>query len=626
MNNKDNNFPPQEGSQDPFSQDSFSEKFDEMDELALSLQRQIKDFDNIPELDKHLDDSIADDQYESSFSQEKIHNDEKLQNQAKSGSLKQLLKQRLLKQNFEEGKQTPVYFKLHFLVPTLIGLFFVISSATYWLLKDGPDEELSNTQNMTLSLPEKPTSLLNEEAKLSELEDGSEAEIKKIPLVYLDEQTEKQVEAPQQEELTKSINTEQQPIQIDEVVSSNEKEVLQEQKNKSIKKTQLVPSKTDKVVLQNKSTTKKSITKKPLIKATPAFNIAPIISKVTPSPVIGNNKRQWIDIKGNHFDTKTIVILQWTEKAKSSVKLRSKLFSISKNNSQLKFINKNHIRLHVNTGEVERTWQLNLKNNKSSSADYQFTVVKPFAMVTKAPQSKTKKKPVSSKDSGKYHSYLKNQPDNYFTLQLLGSSNYSAIQKVVQNHNNYADLFWYKNKREGKDWYTLFYGSYKTKETALQSYNKLPKSLASVKPWIRNIKDVKKQLINNYDRQDVSDVNKMLDTSNNRVANLTKSGKKQLAVTNMRSSILAVNGEQWTFQLISLSSEKAIKDYIKKNKLNAKARYFRRNVNGESLYTLLYSTYDSKELALVAQKKLPVAVRQTKPWIRKYADIHKQMR
>jgi len=107
-----------------------------------------------------------------------------------------------------------------------------------------------------------------------------------------------------------------------------------------------------------------------------------------------------------------------------------------------------------------------------------------------------------------YH--LQNQPDNYFTLQLLGSSNYKAIQKVINEHRIHKELFFHKNQRGGKDWFTLFYGSYVTKDKALKSYEKLPKSLKLVSPWVRNIKVLKKQLINNYDRQDVNDVMQML--------------------------------------------------------------------------------------------------------------------
>jgi len=82
---------------------------------------------------------------------------------------------------------------------------------------------------------------------------------------------------------------------------------------------------------------------------------------------------------------------------------------------------------------------------------------------------------------------------------------------VIIKHKLHKELFWHKNKRAGKDWFTLFYGSYVTKEKALQSYKKLPKSLKVVAPWVRNIKVLKKQLINNFDRQDVNDVIQMLD-------------------------------------------------------------------------------------------------------------------
>jgi septal ring-binding cell division protein DamX len=626
MNNRDQNFPPQDHSQDSYSQDSLSQgKFDEMDELALSLQRQIKDLDNIPELDGQLEDSLAEDSYESLFNQQARIDDDSLQSRSKNESLGQQLKKRLLKQTFDKDSQLPIFLKLHVLIPFLIALFFIISSASYWLFRDSAVEEFNQTQDMTLSLPEKPTSLLAEKSAMSERMfdnrvdrnvensvDSNEA-ITKIPLIYLDVKENKQ--QPIIAEITPVNDTTSllQPLKSNNTLSGNEKNSTQSSINTTIN--------TDSKIKNNYSLKKKAS----------VIQVSPVVDNIMPSPVIGNTKRQWIDIKGKNFNDKTSLVLQWTEKAKSSIKLRSKLFSMDKKNSQLQLVNHRHLKLHINVGLTERHWQLKLKNQNLISDEYQFKVVKPFTLaVKKSPNQYKKKEDVTkhSRDrkSGKNQNYLQNQPDQYFTLQLLGSSNYNAIQKVVQKHTNYKKLFWYKNKRDGKDWYTLFYGSYATKEKALYSYNQLPKPLKSVKPWVRSIKDLKKQLINNYDRQDVYDVNQMFAESKIQKTQLIKNIKSQQQPNKMRSIILSEAAAQWTLQLISLSSEKAIQDYIKKNKLSEKGRYFKRYVNGDTIYTLLYSSYDSKELAALAQKKLPATIRKTKPWIRKYGDIQKQMK
>jgi len=605
MDNKEQKHPQQGRSQDPFSTDSLSkEQFDEMDELALSLQKQIKNLDNIPELDNYIDDSLAEDKYESSEQQRNNQKDDFFQPQDNNQNLEQELKKHLLKQNRKQKTQLPALFKLRFIIPGLIGVFFVISLATYWLFSGSDDNELSNTQNMSLSLPEKPVSLLDEEQRVFELETEDNTEVKTIPLTYLDENTNKQQQTTDEyKKITaiESIEYVEKSVQQSELkntASSDGKSIINETND-------LIPELTQSsdmdTTAELKTEVKAPINSKNKLKKnnTSEVQAAPIISQIMPSPIIGNSKRQWIDIKGDNISLETILVLQWTEKAKSSVKLRTKIYSFKDKNSQLKLLSKTHLRLNINTGVTERTWHLKLKNQNRPSNDFKFNVVKPFTVAANKTKDQNKKIEVVNQESEKYQLYIKQQPDSNYTLQLLGSSNYKAIQKVLQKHKKFKELFWYKNKRDGKDWYTLFYGSYKNKEIALQSYNKLPSSLKSIKPWVRDIKTVKNQL-----------------TSNNR--QVTDAVKK------MRSSILSVPADKWTFQLISLSSEQALQKFIKNNKLGKQAKYFKRTVNGETLYTLIYSVYDSKKIASLAQKRLsPSILRQSKPWIRQYADIQK---
>ncbi len=83
---------------------------------------------------------------------------------------------------------------------------------------------------------------------------------------------------------------------------------------------------------------------------------------------------------------------------------------------------------------------------------------------------------------------------------------------------------------------------------------------------------------------------------------------------------------KWTYQLISLSDEKSMLEYIKRNNLTNKGQYFSRTVNGQKRYTLIYGIYDSKKQAQKSSKNLPLIIQQGKLWIRSYADLHKLMK
>ncbi|MFK5985698.1 MAG: hypothetical protein QM479_09745, partial [Pseudomonadota bacterium] len=175
MNKSDNNFP-SNASGEPFSKESYAQdkdtadafsqdKFDEMDELALSLQQQIRDLDNIPDLDSQLDQEsgaqenndlehdIADDVYDNSYSQN---------NEPDIDAFKQQIQAKLAENESHGNFQGPIFFRLQFLIPAIIGLFFIVGSATYFLLNDTPQP----TYSTDLYLPEKSISMLSDEPEL----------------------------------------------------------------------------------------------------------------------------------------------------------------------------------------------------------------------------------------------------------------------------------------------------------------------------------------------------------------------------------------------------------------------------------------------------------------------------
>jgi septal ring-binding cell division protein DamX len=173
------------------------------------------------------------------------------------------------------------------------------------------------------------------------------------------------------------------------------------------------------------------------------------------------------------------------------------------------------------------------------------------------------------------------------------------------------------------------YGDYSSKQKALDAHKKLPKSLALSKPWVREIKAVKQQVSaqktnKNTSKQKSKPKLKVITSTTPLTTPLTTT-VKLISISSKSIPINGLNDNKWTFQLISLSSEASMIDYIKRNKLASQAYYFERVVNGKKRYTLIYGSYASKQQAEKQLKTLPATIRQGKPWIRSYADIKKLM-
>lgn len=78
-----------------------------------------------------------------------------------------------------------------------------------------------------------------------------------------------------------------------------------------------------------------------------------------------------------------------------------------------------------------------------------------------------------------------NTQSNYYTIQLIGSSNMNELKKFVETHQLQKDTKYHKIKRNGKDWFVVLYGKYPTREEAQRALNKMPSDVRKLKPWLR---------------------------------------------------------------------------------------------------------------------------------------------
>lgn len=88
-------------------------------------------------------------------------------------------------------------------------------------------------------------------------------------------------------------------------------------------------------------------------------------------------------------------------------------------------------------------------------------------------------------------SWLLQQPEDRYSLQLLGSRSEQSIQRFIADHNlDGGKTAYYRGRYKDADWYVLMYGVYPSREAALQQAQSLPVAIRKERPWPRDMKSV----------------------------------------------------------------------------------------------------------------------------------------
>lgn len=94
-------------------------------------------------------------------------------------------------------------------------------------------------------------------------------------------------------------------------------------------------------------------------------------------------------------------------------------------------------------------------------------------------------------------SWIKKQPAQNFTLQLIGGYQLGTLHRYIARHPqlDVSQLSYYLsyNKR-GKAWHSLIYGSYSNLHSARKAASALEKSLKIKQPWIRRFSSIHRAL------------------------------------------------------------------------------------------------------------------------------------
>jgi len=89
--------------------------------------------------------------------------------------------------------------------------------------------------------------------------------------------------------------------------------------------------------------------------------------------------------------------------------------------------------------------------------------------------------------------------------------------------------------------------------------------------------------------------------------------------------LLAQDSASYTIQIVGVSNETSLLDYIKRNqRLNQnEMAYYESTFKGKPWYQLLYGIYPNRQEAQLAADNLPENIRRAEPWIRKISAVQK---
>ncbi len=559
--------------------------FDKMDEIASSLKKQMSKLNGSPSYEDEVDEDVY---HQSTSKSARVNH---------SGDLLST-------------------YNLKFVLTGLIGLLIIISILSYFFL--GQDKE---SKQQAIALPENSeNSLINNNSKTdsSLYLSPDNNRVKKIPLTYVSSEN-------TNDELSEEKVVEDEITTIDLSKTSNNIKLPAQKVDKTVE------------ISNNQTVVKTAVT--------------PSIKDIYPNIVIGSNSRQKIILKGENFTQSTQVQVSWS----SGSSYRSKIFSAKKTASQFSFINDNEIQLRLTTGIKASNWQLLVINKGVKSNQFFFKVTPPFItkkvtaekvssknkVVIKPTQEQTAVSSQTSNNSVSSRSdIISSSLGSNYTVQLTGSSSDSSIKQLIEKYNHVKPLELMVSNRNGSDWYSLLYGSFKSKDEANKAYNKLPSGLKKNKPWIRSVESVQKQM-GSIIKPTTSEAKMNTHTAAKKVTAVKledgKPRSSQKVVTQKvitksdelvasEQKILTINPLRWTLQLLSTSSLSSLQQYIKKHKLENKSYFYQKIINGSERFTLIYGAYSSKMNAQFAIEKLPKDIQVAKPWAKKYQDIQNTIR
>ncbi|QUM87610.1 AAA family ATPase [Moritella sp. 36] len=89
--------------------------------------------------------------------------------------------------------------------------------------------------------------------------------------------------------------------------------------------------------------------------------------------------------------------------------------------------------------------------------------------------------------------------------------------------------------------------------------------------------------------------------------------------------LMAQPAKNYTFQIAGLSRQSQLKQYLNENELPENVWTYQTLRNNKPWYVVLYGSFTSVEQANAAKLKLPASVQKDKPWLKRFAQIQRDL-
>ncbi|SGY96598.1 DamX-related protein [Moritella viscosa] len=89
--------------------------------------------------------------------------------------------------------------------------------------------------------------------------------------------------------------------------------------------------------------------------------------------------------------------------------------------------------------------------------------------------------------------------------------------------------------------------------------------------------------------------------------------------------LMAQPAKNYTFQIAGLSRKSQLKQYLNENELSENIWTYQTLRNNKPWYVVLYGSFTSVEQANAAKLKLPASVQKDKPWLKRFAQIQRDL-
>ncbi len=91
-------------------------------------------------------------------------------------------------------------------------------------------------------------------------------------------------------------------------------------------------------------------------------------------------------------------------------------------------------------------------------------------------------------------SWLTQQPNSNWTLQLLGAREPETLLKFARRHRLSSQTAWYKTWLKSKPYYVLVHGSFSSRDQARNAIGRLSPALQANKPWVKSMRSVQQAI------------------------------------------------------------------------------------------------------------------------------------